>query len=288
MQKAEPQRVAALETMHASTISSDDNPSPLPSKTQRKYPFGSRSPSGQSPVTKNRKAPHNLHVTSALSARDGSDKETNSPKQKSWKHFVTNQFKKMHNPSDSPSSNDHSEGASPLSQCIPVSCCCCVLLLKAIIIVNSRCLQSEENFYVPLLVAKCTKIVETKGLNVVGIYRIPGNTAAISYLNELINRNGMDEQTLNDPKWEDVNVVSSFLKLFIRSLPEPILPNELYGSFIEADKLSDQSQRFQELKVLLRKLPQHNYETLKHLIEHLNNVSKNALINLMEPRNLGN
>jgi hypothetical protein len=97
----------------------------------------------------------------------------------------------------------------------------------------------------------------------------------------------MEETTLNDPKWDDVNVVSSLLKLFIRSLPEPILPNELYGSFIDADKLPDQVQRFQELKALLRKLPQHNYETLKHLIKHLSTVSKNALVNLMEPRNLG-
>lgn len=140
----------------------------------------------------------------------------------------------------------------------------------------------------PLLVAKCTKIVETKGMNIVGIYRIPGNTAAITNLNELINRHGMeDEQTLSDPKWEDVNVVSSLLKLFIRSLPEPILPNELYGNFIDADKKSDHNLRFQELKSLLGKLPQHNYETLKHLIAHLNKVSENAIVNLMEPRNLG-
>lgn len=97
----------------------------------------------------------------------------------------------------------------------------------------------------------------------------------------------MDEQTLSDPKWEDVNVVSSLLKLFIRSLPEPILPNELYGSFIEADKLSDQMHRFMELQSLLGKLPQHNYETLKHLIAHLTTVSKNVAVNLMEPRNLG-
>ena len=123
-------------------------------------------------------------------------------------------------------------------------------------------------------------------MSIVGIYRIPGNTAAITSLNELINRNGMDdEQTLNDPKWEDVNVVSSLLKLFIRSLPEPILPNELYGNFIEADKKSD--HRFQELKDLLGKLPRHNYETLKHLIAHLKKVSENAIVNLMEPRNLG-
>ncbi|XP_070506165.1 rho GTPase-activating protein 21 isoform X2 [Chironomus tepperi] len=264
IQKAEPQRIAAIETMQASTLSSDDNPSPLAKTQQRKYHFGSRSPSGQSPVTKSRKAPQNLLVTSSSLLNPSlSDKETNSPKQKStWKHFVTNQFKKMQPQNDSPTSNV-SEGCT-LSQCTP----------------------SEENFYVPLIISKCTKIVETRGMCIVGIYRIPGNTAAISNLNELINRNGMDEQTLNDPKWEDVNVVSSLLKLFIRSLSEPIVSNELYGNFIEADKKPEHSQRFQELKSLLGKLPRHNYETLKHLIAHLYKVSDNASVNLMEPRNL--
>lgn len=109
--------------MQASTLSSDDNPSPsLAAKAQRKYHFGSRSPSGQSPVTKSRK-PQNLQVSSLsplLNVKEGSDKETNSPKQKStWKHFVTNQFKKMQPQNDSPTSNVN-EGCT-LSQCTPVS-----------------------------------------------------------------------------------------------------------------------------------------------------------------------
>lgn len=139
VQKAEPQRVAALESVQASAlICGDENPSPLPSKTQRKYHFGSRSPSGQSPVTKSRKAPQNLLVSASLSAsnKDGSDKETNSPKQKSWKHFVTNQFKKMQNTSDSSNPNDNGSECSPLSQCTPVShenvdCLSCRLILKS-------------------------------------------------------------------------------------------------------------------------------------------------------------
>lgn len=110
--------------MQASTLSSDDNPSPLPSKTtHRKYHFGSRSPSGQSPVTKSRKAPQNLLVSpsplTTVTGKDGSDKETSSPKQKSWKHFVANQFKKMQPQTDSPTSNDANEGCI-LSQCTPV------------------------------------------------------------------------------------------------------------------------------------------------------------------------
>lgn len=112
--------------MQASTLSSDDNPSPLPSKTtHRKYHFGSRSPSGQSPVTKSRKAPQNLLVSpsplTGIAGKDGSDKETSSPKQKSWKHFVTNQFKKMQpQNADSPTSNENVSEGCILSQCTPV------------------------------------------------------------------------------------------------------------------------------------------------------------------------
>lgn len=102
-------------------------------------------------------------------------------------------------------------------------------------------LQSDENEFVPLLVSRCTQIVETKGLSIVGIYRIPGNTAAISALTEQVNR-GFDDQTLNDPKWDDVNVVSSLLKLFIRSLPDALLPNDMYGHFIEVDKETGQER----------------------------------------------
>lgn len=135
-----------------------------------------------------------------------------------------------------------------------------------------------------MILARCIDIVEARGLSVVGIYRIPGNTAAISQLTEQVNR-GLDEQTLSDPRWEDVNVVSSLLKSFIRNLPEPILPLDTYNRFIEADKLTG-TKRLQELKGLLKRLPPHSYETLKHLIKHLHRVSQNCLVNLMEPRNV--
>lgn len=254
----------AVEKFDTSTSTTEDNlNSSYPQKATKKYHFGSRSPSGQSPVFKSRKAPSNLLMPPISSnSRDSSDKETNSPKQKSWKSFVTNQFKKMQPSNESSSSN---ESIFFLTDCTP----------------------SEEDPHVPLLVAKCTHIVETKGLSITGIYRIPGNTAAISSLFDAIKTHGFNEQTLNDAKWDDVNVVSSLLKLFIRSLTEPILPNNLYQNFIAADKYPVEEQRFQELRSLLKKFPPHHYATLKHLIGHLSKVSSNSSVNLMEPRNLG-
>lgn len=42
--------------------------------------------------------------------------------------------------------------------------------------------------YVPLLVEVCIRIIEDKGLHNKGIYRVPGNTAAIAALQADIER----------------------------------------------------------------------------------------------------
>ena len=120
----------------------------------------------------------------------------------------------------------------------------------------------------------------------VGIYRIPGNKAAISELSDQVNKNDFSWDRCNtDVRWEDVNVVSSLLKLFIRSLPDALLPSSFYNHFIEADKKFG-LERLRELKDLLESLPKYSYETMKHLIRHLHRVSKNCEVNLMEPKNL--
>lgn len=138
----------------------------------------------------------------------------------------------------------------------------------------------------PILVEVCTNIVETKGLGVVGIYRIPGNKAAISELSDQVNKADFSWDRCNtDVRWEDVNVVSSLLKLFIRSLPDALLPSSFYNNFIDADKKIG-LERLTELKNLLELLPRHSNETMKHLFCHLNRVSKNCDVNLMEPKNL--
>lgn len=146
--------------------------------------------------------------------------------------------------------------------------------------------QSKNNEYVPLLVDVCTNIVETKGLGIVGIYRIPGNKAAISELSEQVNKSDFSwDRCGTDVRWEDVNVVSSLLKQYIRNLPDALLPCSFYINFIEADKKTG-LERLKELRELLNSLPRYSYETLKHLIRHLSRVSKNCEVNLMEPKNL--
>lgn len=51
-----------------------------------------------------------------------------------------------------------------------------------------ECAPSHENEYVPLVVELCTKAIEERGLDFVGIYRVPGNKAAVELLKKELNQ----------------------------------------------------------------------------------------------------
>ncbi|EEB12293.1 conserved hypothetical protein [Pediculus humanus corporis] len=213
-----------------------------------------RSPTGQSPASKTRKATQLEQPV--------------SPKSKTWKGKLGKQFKKMQGSGGSPSSPtiSYPEGATikvPIELCPP----------------------STISEYIPLIVEKCTSIVESRGLEVVGIYRIPGNTAAVTALTEAVNK-GIDSISPEDPRWNDINVISSLLKSFFRNLPDSLFTAELYPKFIEADKIVDPKVRMVTLRKLIKELPEHNFETLKHLLYHLKKIVSKSSVNKMETQNL--
>ncbi|XP_063975017.1 uncharacterized protein LOC135161407 isoform X6 [Diachasmimorpha longicaudata] len=232
--------------------------SPLPShKGIRKLTsFRNRSPTGQSPVSKTRKPSQTVEPLP-------------SPKSKTWKGRVAKQLRRMHGQAGSPS--------SPTAQLPPEGATFKVPL--------ELCPVSSFSEFVPLIVEMCTSIVEARGLEVTGIYRVPGNTAAISQLTESVNK-GFDSINLQDPRWSDVNVISSLLKSFFRHLPDSLLTADLYPMFIDADKIEDPQRRMATIRKLLRDLPEHHFETLKYLMFHLKRVVEHSEINKMEAKNL--
>ncbi|XP_045139456.1 rho GTPase-activating protein 21 [Echinops telfairi] len=147
------------------------------------------------------------------------------------------------------------------------------------------CPPAHTNRYIPLIVDICCKLVEERGLEYTGIYRVPGNNAAISSMQEELNK-GMTDIDTQDDKWRDLNVISSLLKSFFRKLPEPLFTNDKYADFIEANRKEDPLERLKTLKRLIHDLPEHHFETLKFLSAHLKTVAENSEKNKMEPRNL--
>lgn len=275
-QLAEPQKTAATSS-YLDDVGGAADSSPLSSHSgggggggglaEGSTATGGNTGDSISPVMKLRKPSSHKNVP---------DKDLGSPKSKNWKDLL---FRRgggsgggsvAHADLASPSSSGFAAGKTGGSIGLP---------LRA-------CPMSKNNAYVPHLVDICTNIVETKGLGVVGIYRIPGNKAAISELSELVNTKDFHfDSCATDVRWEDVNVVSSLLKLFIRSLPDALMPASFYINFIEADKKTGM-ERIVLLKEIVESLPRHPYETMKHLIRHLCRVSDNCEVNRMEPKNL--
>ncbi|XP_022239347.1 uncharacterized protein LOC106457641 isoform X2 [Limulus polyphemus] len=144
---------------------------------------------------------------------------------------------------------------------------------------------SQNNQFVPLIVDLCIGIVETRGLDTVGIYRVPGNNAAVSLLINAVNQQTTTID-LQDAHWNDVNVVSSLLKAFFRRLSEPLFTSSLYPQFIAASKLDNPASKLQTIHQLIHLLPRHYFETLKCIMSHLKKVAIHANNNKMEARNL--
>uniref|UniRef100_A0A4W5QAZ3 Rho GTPase activating protein 23a n=1 Tax=Hucho hucho TaxID=62062 RepID=A0A4W5QAZ3_9TELE len=126
------------------------------------------------------------------------------------------------------------------------------------------CQPAANNKFIPMIVEICCGLVEEMGLEYTGIYRVPGNNAVVSSLQDQLNK-GSDINPAEE-KWQDLNVISSLLKSFFRKLPEPLF--------------TDGESHF------IRDLPDHYYHTLKFLVGHLKTVADHCEKNKMEPRNL--
>ncbi|XP_047738021.1 GTPase-activating protein pac-1 [Hyalella azteca] len=148
------------------------------------------------------------------------------------------------------------------------------------------CPMSEQHDgAVPLVVAACVEVVQLKGLRCQGLYRIPGNKAAVTHLTEALNRNPT-QIDLTDPRWGDVNVISSLLKQFFQRLPEPLVPSHLHPLLLQAAAAPHPHQRLLQLRTLVHELPMFHYETLRLLCLHLQQVVQHSQYNKMDAHNL--
>ncbi|XP_029383008.1 rho GTPase-activating protein 21 isoform X2 [Echeneis naucrates] len=146
------------------------------------------------------------------------------------------------------------------------------------------CQPAINHKFVPLIVEMCCGVVEATGLEYIGIYRVPGNNAMVSNLQEHLNK-GMGINTAEE-RWQDLNVISSLLKAFFRKLPEPLFTDDKYSDFIDANRVEDAEDRLKTMKKLIHDLPDHYYHTLQFLVGHLKRVADHSEKNKMEPRNL--
>ncbi|XP_036010274.1 rho GTPase-activating protein 10 isoform X4 [Mus musculus] len=138
------------------------------------------------------------------------------------------------------------------------------------------------------ILRKCISAVETRGINDQGLYRVVGVSSKVQrLLSMLMDVKMCNELDLeNSADWE-VKTVTSALKQYLRSLPEPLMTYELHRDFIVPAKSGSPESRVNAIHFLVHKLPEKNKEMLDILVKHLTNVSSHSKQNLMTVANLG-
>ncbi|XP_008289090.1 rho GTPase-activating protein 24-like [Stegastes partitus] len=137
---------------------------------------------------------------------------------------------------------------------------------------------------VPLVVEQCVNFIRERGLHEVGLFRQPGQASLVKELQEAFDsgeRPSFDSST-------DVHTVASLLKLYLRQLPEPLVPYSRYQDFLLCGhKLSsDRTLGLGDLRKLLHELPVANFNLLSFICQFLNEVQSYSSSNRMSVQNL--
>lgn len=141
-------------------------------------------------------------------------------------------------------------------------------------------ITQNENFQLDdvgfAFVRKCIEILETRGLEEEGLYRVGGVNTKISKLLALgVDRDKSEKERLqffHDDSYSDLmesKTIASALKQFLRHLGEPLMTYGLHNKFIAAAKTENRKQRISEVHALVHRLPKPNFEMLEIVIRHL-------------------
>ncbi|KAM9848320.1 rho GTPase-activating protein 45 isoform 2-T2 [Aulostomus maculatus] len=171
---------------------------------------------------------------------------------------------------------------------------------------------------IPFIITKCISEIERRALKMKGIYRVNGVKTRVEKLCQAFE-NGKELVELSQCSPHDI---SNVLKLYLRQLPEPIMPFRLYNSLMGLAKESLQSEGdpaegeessgshqgtgrgselvdlgpdtepevlvlVDKLRELLKELPKANIATLRYLVRHLRRIAELEEDNKMSPSNLG-
>ncbi|XP_054829563.1 rho GTPase-activating protein 42 [Eublepharis macularius] len=159
-----------------------------------------------------------------------------------------------------------------------------IYTLPAIISKKEEMFLNEAGFN---FVRKCIHAVETRGITILGLYRIGGvNSKVQKLMNTIFSPKSPPDIDIDLEIWDNKTITSG-LKNYLRCLAEPLMTYKLHKDFIVAVKSDDQNYRVEAVHALVHRLPEKNREMLDILIKHLVKVSLHSQQNLMTVSNLG-
>ncbi|XP_043288134.1 rac GTPase-activating protein 1-like [Venturia canescens] len=128
----------------------------------------------------------------------------------------------------------------------------------------------DKEPYIPPLIIACISEVESRGIKSHFLYRVNGDLAKAKAL----VRGYRMHKTVPYLRGLDIHTVTSVLKMFLASLSEPLITDELRDRFVRASLISDKNRKDAALSEAISRLPYPNLHTLSYLVRHLRTISK--------------
>jgi len=120
-----------------------------------------------------------------------------------------------------------------------------------------------------------------------GLFRLSGSVNQINHLKNLYDSGDVVHLTHDNPNYGP-HEIACLLKLFFRSLPEPLFTFKRYRVYLEvqADANTTDEEKLQVYKAFIKALPEGNRNVLQTLLDLLYLVASNSDKNLMKTSNL--
>ncbi|WFD19707.1 rho GTPase-activating protein [Malassezia caprae] len=136
----------------------------------------------------------------------------------------------------------------------------------------------------PPSIERLLEEIESRGLQEQGIYRISGTRSAVTRLQQALNSQPVQHINFNSA---DVHVLTSVFKLWLRDLPEPLVPFAFYDALIESERVTQHEERVRLMRKIVASFPPCHYLALERVTYHLVLVAKSSRSNLMAAHNIG-
>uniref|UniRef100_A0A914XV53 Rac GTPase-activating protein 1 n=1 Tax=Plectus sambesii TaxID=2011161 RepID=A0A914XV53_9BILA len=132
---------------------------------------------------------------------------------------------------------------------------------------------------IPHIAIHCVVELERRGLDFVGIYRIPGSERQVGDVMQKFK----SMRGVPNLRELDTEVITGCIKKFLMDLREPLIPSTSWREFVDAaeHKTSDE-----KLYHAIADLPMPNRDTLAYLCAHWQNVAEQSTLNKMPLENL--
>ncbi|KAI9137563.1 Rho GTPase activation protein [Paraphysoderma sedebokerense] len=150
-----------------------------------------------------------------------------------------------------------------------------------------------EDYYakyrrVPTVLTVCTSLLDIRGKEIIGIYRLSGSNLRMAKMKEMFNRGDEIKIKWNAEMFDDLHIVPGLVKSYFKDLKIAVIPCESYDKLVglSSTRGLPVNERIEKLSAILKDLPESHKVVLKFILLHLKAVSTWHERTRMETSNL--